>query len=432
MYRSFLAFCLLGLLVGFSPGFGQFFSTNQGGPWSAPSTWVAGRVPNASDDVVIVAPVQLDVPGDHFIHSLTVEPGGELISVSTLPVPHIHVTEDVVNRGKIEGKSSLNPLQFTIGRALINFGQWRTYEVFFSDTLTHLFRAEQGSFFSPTAVVADNATLLSDRDLYLHGVELRASKLLLQLDHVTFDTTTVYFLDGSQLKADVIVGQGNAIAGDTTSSIPSGTNTFTPAYWDVHIRGTTIVSAKILFMNTVTIEDTLRLPNGFLSSYTMEVHGDLFNQGFVIPNDVGERLFFDCFGNVTSTGVFQVEELNFMGLTTHFLGTSLTGLFNPKQITDFRERVVSSSSIKLDGVSVDLQTLILQPGHDLFLTQNSVLALDTLKGNNNLVRTTDAVRLSTSFKDAIYQDVVLQGSILIDTHVNFEGQVVNQGILKVP
>ena len=430
MKRFFPVVWLFGVLMSFSPGLAQFMSTLQGGPWSAPSTWQAGRIPNAADDVVIIGPVQLDAGGDYFVHSLTVEAGGELRSFTSLPVSHMHVTQDVVNRGLVEGKSFLTPLEFTIGGGLINQGQWRTLEVFFPDTLQHLLRAEPGSFFSPSAIAADQATLISDRDMYLHGVEFRARKLILRLDHATFDTTTVFFLDGSRMKADVIVGQGNAIAGDTTSTIPRGTNTFVPTYWDVHIRGTTLVSTEIHFMNTLTIDDTLRSASGYS---TMVVQGDLFNNGFVIPNDQNIRLDFDCFGNVINTGVFQVEQLVFMGMTTHFLGTSLTGLFNPKQIFDFQERVVSSSSIRLDGVFMKLQSLELQPGHELFTTQNSVLSLDTLIGNNNIVKTTDALRLdSHTYNDAVYQDVVFQGTILIDTHITLDGQTVNQGVLRAP
>ncbi len=169
-------FIMVTMLIfwGHFPGWAQTYSTLQGGPWSAPSTWQSGVVPGAADDVVIIGPVQLDAGGDYFVHSLKVEPGGKLQTLVSIPIAHMHVTQDVVNCGLIEGKGNLTPLYFTIGGGLINQGQWKTHDVTFPDTLQHLFRAEPGSYFNATKVVADDATLISDRDVYLYGVVFRA------------------------------------------------------------------------------------------------------------------------------------------------------------------------------------------------------------------------------------------------------------------
>ena len=432
MYFKGLVLAISSLLMMYSLSLGQAYSTLQGGPWSAPSTWKDGVVPGSSDDIVIVGPVQIDAGGDYYVHSLKVEPGGKLQTVVSIPTPHFYVTQDVVNEGLIEGKGNLTPLYFTIGGGLINLGQWKTHDVSFPDTLQHLFRCEPGSYFNATAVKADNATLISDRDVYLYGVEFRAFKLILNRDYVTSDTTTFYFKQGSTLKIDNLFAQDNAIAGDNTSTITEGMHTFTPNFWDVHIRGETQVTAKMYFWGSVVIEDTLRLPDGWASSFKMVTEGDLINRGYVIPNDQNEKLYFECKKGVTNYGYFDASEIEFTGQTSHYLSSDPNAVFKPTKITGFYETVISNGDIRIDEASVDLVKLILQPGDMLFLVSNPLLSLDTLIGNNNTIKTPDAARIGGYYKDNIYRDVSFQGTILLTNQLVFEGKVVNNGIMQVP
>ena len=423
------------LLVFFTNGgWGQVYSTLQGGPWSAPSTWQSGVVPSASDDVVLMGSVQLDVGGNYYVHSLTVETGAQLTLVTTLPSTYMNVTQDVVNRGHIEGQSSLTPLYFNIGGGLINYGTWQTYTVAFPDTMTHLLRAEPGSYFAPTMLAADNAKIVSDRDAYFYGVEIHIDTLKLQVDHVTQQPTTFYFLNGSLLRVNTIEAQENAIAGDASSYIGTGLQAPIPDFQDIHIKGETILNTHLHVTRNITIDDTLRLMDNSTTYRVITVLGDLINNGALIPNNLGYGLNWECAGSVHNAGEWNDHSLTLTGSGLRTLYTDLNFLFFPRYFDALQVTILSDSSLRFDDTRVKIRKLILQPGHDLYLQLNTTFYVDTLVGNHNRLHCNDYSELGNAVSGSfapVYHNIILTGTARLNTNLEVQGSMVIEGILKI-
>ena len=409
----------------------QTYSTLQGGPWSSPSTWQNNVVPGAGDDVVIIGPVQLDAGGDYYVHSLKIEPNGDLTLVTNLPETRMHVAQDVTNEGTVEGKSYLTPLYFYIGGGIINYGQWKTYDIFFTDTLTHLLRAEPGSYFSPSAIWADSARIVSDRDAYLYGVNIKIKTLELRVDHATQEPTTFYFLNGSILQVQEILGQDNAIAGDADSYIHYFNNQ-RPTFNDIHIKGETITNARLTIKGKIVIDDTLRILNNLTSSLSATVSGDITNKGALLTNNHGYVIDWECSGNVRNEGVWDDHNLTLTGNVSHTLYTDLNTMFSPGYFYALDGTVVSDSSLRFDDIQVQIRKLVLQPGHDLYLQLNTTFMVDSLIGNHNNLYCNDASQLRyapTSGSAPVYENINLFGTARLNTHIEFLNSVVVEGTL---
>ncbi len=422
------------LLTGYPFLWAQTYSTLQGGPWSAPSTWQDGVVPSAADNVVLIGPVQLDAGGDYYVNSLTIRPNGELTLVTNLPETRMHVAQDVVNEGKVIGKSNLTPLYFYIGGDLINAGEWRTYTVYFTDTLTHLLRAEPGSYFSPSTVLADSAHIVSDRDAFLYNVHIRIGRLELRKDFATQELTTFWFLEGSTLQVDEILAQGNAIGGDSLSFVNLGVTRGTPIFHDIRIKGETLINTHLHIQGDIVIEDTLRFKDLINYDRTITVTGNVTNQGALLENSWGYTPFWECGGNIRNEGVWNRHPIKLTGMGTRTLFTDLNYPFSPRNFYAPGVTVVSESPLRFDDVKVQIKKLVLQPGNDLYLQLNSTFQVDSLIGNFNRLHCNDASQLfgavSSSTKP-VFQDIIFAGIARLNAHIEFLNSVVIEGTLQL-
>ncbi len=432
MSRSSLVLSVFLMTIYLLIGQAQVYSTLQGGPWDQPSTWADGVVPAPGDDVVLVGPVTVE--GLTFCHNLTIMPGGSLMAQSNIQ-PYMFTASGVIwNQGTIDGDNTLFPLAFTIGGDLYNEGTWKSFQIVFEDTLTHILRAEPGALFSPTFVYADSAHIISDRDAFLDNVEFRAHQLELQVDHVTQQPTTFHFLNGSVLRVDEIIGQDNAIAGDAASYIWAPVNLTAPVFRDIHIQGETVVSVNVMVEGNIVVDDTLRLIDNLTSTRTVSVTGNVENDGAILPNSLGYGLAWDCEGNVSNMGLWQSNVLTFTGAGTYHLFTDLNSTFNPINISALNCTIVSDTSLRFDDVDIQIRKLILQPGHDLFLQLHSILRVDTLTGNHNRLHCNDTSELwwtATANGAPVYENIILDGTARINSNLVFEDSLVVEGVLQL-
>ncbi len=432
MFKSTLTLSFFLMTVYLQIGQAQVYSTLQGGPWDQPSTWVDGVVPAPGDDVVLTGPVTVE--GLTFCHNLTIEPGGSLMAQSNIQPYMFTASGTIWNKGKIDGDNSLFPLAFTVGGDLFNEGTWKSFQIVFSDTLTHILRAEPGSLFSPTFVYADSAHIISDRDAYLDNVEFRAQKLELQVDHVTQQPTTFHFLNNSIFRVDEIIGQDNAVAGDSGSYIWTPINVSVPVFRDIHIGGETVLNWNIMVEGNIVIDDTLRLIDNFTNTRSVSVSGNIENNGAVLPNNLGYGLTWDCDGNVTNSGVWESNVLTFTGTGSYYLFTDLTSTFNPSAIQALSCTIVSDSSLRFDDVTIQIRKLILQPNHDLFLQLHSILRVDTLIGNHNRLHCNDSSELwwtASGSGTPVYENILLDGTARVNSNLTFEGSLVVEGAMQI-
>ena len=416
----------------FTHTYGQVFSTLQGGPWAAPSTWVDGVVPAPGDDVVLVGPVTVE--GLTYCNNLTIRPGGSLMAQSNITPYMFHATGTIWNEGTIDGDNPLFPLAFTIGKDLYNEGVWKSFAVIFADTSRHILRAEPLSHFSPSTVRADSATIISDRDAYLRDVEFVANKLELWRDYVTQEPTTFYFLEDSWVRVNEIVGQENAIAGDAASIIGGNVFNGSPVnVSDLHIKGLTKLNMlEMVVQGNLVIEDTLSLRDGSWSvSPKIVIQGDVENRGEVYPNNIGQLMRFDVYGSLRTYGNWKTASVRFMGTGDRFLLTDISHPFLPGTLRADTNRLISESSLRFDNATVTLRHLILQPGHTLNFLQDSQLNIDTLQANGNPIKS-DGTGFIRSLGVSNWQNVTFDGTVnLYGGYVyNITGQLKNEGILK--
>ncbi len=429
---------LLILGIGSLPAWGQTYSTIQGGPWSEPSTWADGVVPGPNDDVVLVGPVT--VKGQIFCRNLTIQAGGSLRANSNVEPYMVTVSQDLWNKGEIDGKNWLFPLQFTVGRNLFNDGVWKSYAVHFSDTLTHLIRSGPGTLFSPSKILGDSATFESDADLVLDSLIFQARKLILRENHSTFQPTTVYLRSNTRLKVGEIVGQGNAIHGDSSSTISpgygSGSSNVVPTFSNIHFKGVINLSTSIVVNDSLVIEDTLKIidiQHNF-NLFSVIVNGHVKNLGAILPNFVDERLLFEVSGNIENYGYWNVYSLELTSSNTQIFKMDVTQPFICKDLYAREETVSSASSIRFDGPGMmRLKKLVLQNDHSLYLKSGANLKVDSLLANGNALHGEGNTMLSneSSFGLPTFENLVVRDTVRLSNTGTFEftGNLIIEGVL---
>lgn len=431
--RNIVIISLALFFTQFFTSLAQTYSTTAGGPWNQPSTWVGNVVPGPNENVVLVGPVTVE--GLTFCHNLSIQAGGSLQAQSNIQPYMFYASGDIWNQGTIDGENWQFPLKFTIGGNLFNDGTWRSYDVIFNDTLTHILRSGPGTEFSPTIVHGDSATIESDQDLFLDNVELHARKVILEPDNFTFQPTTLYFTNNSILEVDQIMGQNNAISGDSSSYISSGIVPY-PTLSNLHIRGETVTNTDLIANNSLVIDDTLRPKDGvWYIEPTITVNGNVQNDGMIIPNNIGYKLLFKIEGNLLNNGYWDSRMVEFTGSGTHTLFTDLNQIFSPDEFYAVNATVFSDSSLRFDNVDIRVRKFVLQNNDALYLESGSRLEVDSLIGNGNNLFVHGHSYLSSALNNPglvpVFSNLILNGEVNIVSDVNFTGNTINSGILKI-
>ncbi|NOX37542.1 MAG: T9SS type A sorting domain-containing protein [Calditrichaeota bacterium] len=417
--------------------YAQVYSTIQGGPWSDPATWQGGNVPTANDDVVIVGPVQLDQVQDYFINSLKIQQNGSLrqVAYSQYREVNIFVATDVWNQGTIEGNGTIEPYIY-IGRDLFNEGTWLYTTIIFKDTASHIFRSLPGSNFMPSKVLADSATLISDRDFVIQSPQgvntrIKANKLILLKDFASLPTT-FRFLKNTILEVNEIVGNGNSIAGDSSSYVERFQTE--PVVSNLRIKNTVNLDTDVTVNDTLIVEDTLKIRDRYhyYSVIELRINGDIINYGTIIPNIYGERFSFYVSGNIENRGHWYGSRLEFTSDSTQHLYCDTSFVFTNTYVYGDEDTIVAKGSIRFDDSWISLQKLVLKTGHPLVLDNETTLFFKTIEGNGSTILFRNGSYISKKAGMAVLDRVALDGDAQFygARRYHFTGNLVIRGKLS--
>ncbi len=417
LYAVVLIFLILANLL-----FSQAESTLAGGPWTSPSTWKDGVVPNASDFIVIKGPVTLDVITN--AADVRIEAGASLKPevITSFTTYHLYVTKDVTNYGTLDGYN----LVLHVGGNLYNNGTWTTGNIMLEDTSSHYITAYPGSKFSPTEIKADSATLRSSGNVYLDSVKVWVKNFYLGNNDPVFPSDTLYLTHHSFLRVNNFYGNGNTIylrnESYLYSAVTSGT---TPFFKDVRLKGDVAIGASLNFSGDIFNEGEM-FPRFYNSSPTLRVNGNFTNNGTIKPNQWADKLYFEISGNLTNNGTWDSYQVKLTGHLQHLLITDGSKTFSPDHFICDSSAVLSGSDIRFDNSKVQVKKFTLQSGNNLYLNTGSYLKVDEFVGNGNFIQLLDNSYLYSAFssgKNALYNNVSLEGQAAIGASVNFTGDI---------
>ncbi|NOX89655.1 MAG: hypothetical protein GXO77_11560 [Calditrichaeota bacterium] len=406
--------------------FSQAESTLAGGPWTSPSTWKDGVVPNASDFIVIKGPVTLDVitnAGD-----LRIEAGGSLKPevITSATTYHLYVTKDVTNYGTLDGYN----LDLHVGGNLYNNGTWTTGYIMLEDTSSHYITAYPGSKFSPSEIKADSATLRSSGNVYLDSVKVWVKNFYLGNNDPVFPSDTLYLTHHSVLRVDNFYGNGNTIYLQNVSYLYSAvTGGTTPLFKDVRLKGDVEIGANLNFSGDI-FNDGIMFPRFYNFNPTLKINGNFTNNGEIKANEWGDKPYFEISGNLTNNGTWDSHQIKLTGHLQHLLITDGSKTFSPEYFISDSSAVISGSDIRFDDSRVQVRKFTLQSGNNLYLNTGSYLKTDEFTGNGNFIQLLDNSYLHSAFssgKSPVYNNVSLKGQVAIGANVIFTGNIFLQG-----
>ncbi len=438
--KGMFQWVVLALVITSISVYAQLYSTQQGGPWSSPSTWEGGTVPTSNDDVVIVGPVTLDKVQDYSVHSLTIRENGSLkqVAYSNWKVIKFFVTTDIWNKGHIEGYAYSEPV-FYVGRDVFNEGTWIYSTIKFTDTTRHILRSLPGSVFAPKEIRADSATVVSDRDFEMEVQGFSSIvwvKKLELLPDFSGQQTTFWFKGNVGLYIGTIVGNGNSIAGDSASFVARGRfdgKSTDPVWENLRIKGIVNLDVDVVARDTLVIEDTLKIRDE--KKYweiTLDVQGDIINQGAILPSNLNDYLEIDVSGTVINRGTWYASQLMFTADSIQYLESDTTRVFYNFYVQGSEDTIISKGNIRFDDGTIRIQKLVLQQGHHLVLNNQADFSVRTLVGNGNTIYFKQGGYLNNNLGSPTFHDVALMGDIRFDPGARyyFDGNVINMGIMR--
>ncbi len=422
---------LIGLLFLLEPGFvlSQIESTIAGGLWTEPTTWKDNTVPGPNDNVVIKGPVilkALTYAGD-----IKIQAGGSIRPeiISSNQLYKLYVKRNITNEGAINGPN----LRIFPGGNVYNSGSWNSERIVFEDTLTHYFTSYPGSPIKAYAVRADSATLRSSGPVNFEQTVVYADSFYLGNNNPVMPNDTLYLNNNTQLYINRFIGNGNAIVFKGNSRLRKGLAGKPSVYENVHLMGEVLINDDITFVGDILMTGTMR-PYTPTTSPTVEVAGNFTNNGTVALGPNGYGFKFEVSGNFTNNGPFTAFSFRFQSSGVHHLSTDLNYEFSPKYFYATDSTVQSQSALRFDQTEVRIRRLELQPGHTLFLNQNSRLFVDELIGNGNTIQLNGNSQLrkaATSGHNSTYRNVNFKGEVNIgDDGLVVMGNTRLEGVMK--
>lgn len=408
-------------------------STEEGGPWSAGTTWIGGVAPGAGDDVVIAGPVQ--VSGTAPCLSVDVLAPG-VLSGGASGTARLDVGGSVHNGGAIQG----GPLAFdlSIGGDFSNDGVWTVNDVIFTGSENHALSMGAGALLEASLVLDEAATgdMIVGTPLEVRGsIDTVSGRMILQPNSPL--TARQSWIDG-----EILCG-GNELRLDTSAVLSCAVDAAV-------LVGVVQATSQAEFTGGLTVKDTLQNnPSG--GSAVISVEGGLTNDGLIRNKTYG--LTINLSGNLTNNGAITCSQVALDGVNDHHLsmgpeGDIATTLFLPEFGAG---TIIAETPVHVSGgISLGLGgQMILSTGSSLHLTGTGSITGGTLLAAGNDIRMDGTgflggvavdggavlrgrvqVQGNTSFSGGLTVADTLQNWEFAADEITVEGTLVNQGLIR--
>ena len=368
-------FCLLlTICLTTNVAFSQITSTESGGDWDNPATWIGGTVPTPTDDVIINGPVRL-LNYDNKCHNLTINPD-KMLWAGTGWYGYLTVAGDILNNGTVEGG-----MDISLAGNVENEGEWIEGQtgvpnlLFIGNdqTISHA----PGSGFHTAFMCTDStANIYFDSDILLWSENSGMGKAEIYTQGHTFK------IEGGALH-DVRIVSNDTL--DFNAELPGG----------VEISGDYILKGTITAYNTNILRGTatnLGTIQAISGPYILTIDGNINNYGTVSTS-------VHISGNIDNHGSWTSPETHFTGSNEKILSQGPDAVFEGYFTVDNPDAVITlASDVSLNVTQFTLNNASLNCG-PYHLTANNPFI------NGTIISFSDITQHGT------FESVTFEGSI---------------------
>jgi PKD repeat protein len=318
------------------------YSTKDGGEWGAKSTWEGGKVPEATDDVVLKGDVNVKY-GKYECNNLMILVGATLSSTSfngsySQLIVHgdlcnkgeiantqafslgiekrlindgsigyhthlekdykisLHVGEDLINNKKLDD-SDLGELNIYIKRNIINRGKWHTRYLYLEGDTTQVLSGDS-TFVIGYFQVENKQKIVAGTNLYLKDSYLRFQGSVFEIPTgETVSLTKVNDVTNSLSKA-VVQGGGTLI-------LKGGYSLgFSSTFENIHLAGDIETAYNVYIKGNVSFDGTMKNRSGLYPNIYFQE--DFVNNGEITDDPDKGHIYLHVEKNLINKGKWQV------------------------------------------------------------------------------------------------------------------------------
>ena len=401
MKRSIL-YCFILIIVSNVYLFAQIHSTNGGGKWDQPATWVGGAVPSGTNDVVING--RVEVTANAACRNLTINAGAELMNDGSNRT--LQVNGNIMNNGRILNNNWY--LTINVSGSITNNGEWANHTTNLTGSTNRTISLTAGRKFESVFVKTEStggitaATPLH----FTKSFDLGTSTLNLQNNALTLEGAAANILNGQVSNTRDLILFNNA---RLSNIIYQGS---------IQLKRRVMIAAGVTFRGDVTVVDTLDNDG---SNRTLEIEGSIVNNGLTRNNNW--YLTVNINGAVTNNGVWMNHTTNLTGSSNQTLTLASGKKFESVFVkTESAGGITAATPLHFTR-SFDLGTATLN-------LQDNALTLEGAAANifnGQVLNTRDLIL----FSNARLSNVTYQGSIQLKRRVMIAAGVTFQGDVTV-
>jgi len=414
--------------------------------WENVNIWVGGIIPGAADTVIINGLVTVYTPVPETFTAcarLTVNSGAILRDYWG---GVLHVNGELINNGTIENSyDGTYHLFLKISGNVTNNGLWK-------NALTTLNGSEvqylsgSGEFSGNEFIsenTADTLIVATDLQFYTTTIDLNNDRLDLQGHKISLTGNGLSW-GTCYLSEAELIGRGGEIYANSWGVLSNSRIS------DVTLTGIIQVANGCEFFDNVIVGDTLN--NTWGSGATLDIKGNLINNGVIRDANDFYHLFINIEGNLTNNGEWTNHITNLSGTNPQHL--TFSSPFSSRYFydTDSSSAIIADSDIHFHNCYIDLDSAEFDlHGFQLSFTgdsyTNSDLRNATIIANGGSVYLNNYAYLYQSVLDGVtlrgevqIKEVTFQGTTTVmDTLENeyrgsepitVNGSIINNGVIR--
>ncbi|MCK4640186.1 MAG: hypothetical protein KAU06_02510, partial [Candidatus Marinimicrobia bacterium] len=418
--------------------------------WNNKYVWVGDVVPSSTDTVIINGLVTVDIKPPATFTScgkLTVNSGAILRDYQGSV---LHVNSEIVNNGTIENSyDGTYHLTLKVSGDITNNGTWKNSFTYFNGAVAQHLSAT--SEFSGGNFISENSadTLVIDSDLSFNNtyVDLNNDELRLQGNKLSIK-------NGYIEKANIIGDNGELYMNGTWYDGAYSHNAClinSTVSNNITLTGIAAVNSGVVFKGTVIVEDTLQ--NDFYNPFTLQIDGDIINNGLIRDANQFSALALNIDGNITNNGEWTNLTTNLSGSNTQHLTFSSPFSGYYLYDTDSSSSILADSDLHFHNCHIDLDSAEFDlQGHQLSFTGEDAtypydLRSATIVANGGSLFLNKCVYLYKTVLDGItllgevqVKDVIFEGTTTVEDTleneyqgsgpIDINGNIINNGLIR--
>ncbi|RMD49103.1 MAG: hypothetical protein D6830_05585, partial [Ignavibacteria bacterium] len=285
--------------------------------------------------------------------------------------PLINIIGNIYNLGTITSNQNGYKLYFNVSGDLSSSGDWNSNDIVFTGNTNHSISIDTNFTFDCNKFYCDSGSVQAASPLKFYNTRVYFNNLILS--------------DGYPLVFDNSEFRGYLNAANQNITFLNNSYLGKQSGWDFttlensRLNGQLGIGANVIFKGE-TISNANIYPH-FSSTPKIYLLGNFTNNGKVINNTNGYKLYFNSTGNVTSNGDWISNGFRFVGTNDHKLTMDTTKTFSTSSINADSSTILPGSDLKFENTKVYFKNLKLSQGQRIVF--NSSIFYGRIEANNN-------------------------------------------------